>query len=59
MRIAFNALGLTPQMTGIRRTTLHTLRALQAHAPDAEMIVFLPRDVGMNPAGGRTGQMKW
>ncbi|MHC4449402.1 MAG: glycosyltransferase family 4 protein [Planctomycetota bacterium] len=54
MRIAFNGLGLTPRMTGIRRASLHTLRALQAQNPDAEMIVFLPQDAPAEFDGANT-----
>lgn len=44
MRVAFNGLGITPRLTGIRRASIHTLRALRARHPQAEMIVFLPED---------------
>ena len=54
MRIAFNGLGLTPHPTGIRRASMHTLQALRAHAPDAELVVFLPHDAPREWEGEQT-----
>ncbi|MHC4939834.1 MAG: glycosyltransferase family 4 protein [Planctomycetota bacterium] len=54
MKLAFNGLGLTPEQTGIRRASLHQLRALRRSRPDAEMIVFLPQDAPADFVGIRT-----
>ncbi len=44
MRIAINGLALTRRMSGIGRTTLHTLRALLRLDGENEYILFLPSD---------------
>ncbi|MHC4549500.1 MAG: glycosyltransferase family 4 protein [Planctomycetota bacterium] len=44
MRIAINGLALTRTMTGIGRTTLHTLRAMLKCNPEHEFFLFLPSD---------------
>ena len=44
MRIAINGLTLMRTMTGIGRTTLHTLRAMLAQNTEDEFLLFLPSD---------------
>jgi len=44
MRIAINGLALTRPMTGIGRTTLHTLRAMLKRNRDDEFFLYLPSD---------------
>jgi len=44
VRIAINGLALTRRMSGIGRTTLHTLRALLEFDRENEYILFLPSD---------------
>ena len=44
MRIAINGLALTRTMTGIGRTTLHTLKAMLKRNRDDEFFLFLPTD---------------
>jgi len=44
MRIAINGLALTRTMTGIGRTTLHTLRAMLKRNRDDEFFLYLPTD---------------
>ena len=44
MRIAINGLALTRKMTGIGRTTLHTLRAMLKRNRDDQFFLFLPTD---------------
>ena len=44
MRIAINGLALTRTMTGIGRTTLHTLRAMLKRNGDDQFFLYLPTD---------------
>jgi glycosyltransferase involved in cell wall biosynthesis len=44
MRIGINGLTLTRTMTGIGRTTLHTMRAMVRRNTDDEFFLFLPSD---------------
>jgi glycosyltransferase involved in cell wall biosynthesis len=44
MRIAINGLALMRTMTGIGRTTLHTLKAMLRRNRDDEFFLFLPSD---------------